>query len=543
MKMKKILLISFLCLSLSINTVAQNNALEQLDSLENIIPDNWFNLDASDDGIQGLSTNKAYELLLKGKPSSPVVVAVIDSGVDIEHEDLQGAIWINENEIAGNGLDDDQNGYIDDINGWNFLGNAKGENISSDSYELTREYVRLSAKFETKKKIKKKDKKEYEYYQQVKKEFDQQKAETEEQYNFFNDFKKAYDLASNYFENYFRGKAYSQADIESIETKDQTTLQAKHIITIAYENGIDEEQLIEGTKHFDKMLNYAFNLDYDPRSLVGDNYQDINEKGYGNNNVKGSDASHGTHVAGIIAANRNNDLGIKGVSDNTKIMVIRAVPDGDERDKDIANAIYYAVNNGAKIINMSFGKSYSPGKATIDKAVKYANDKGVLIIHAAGNSSKDIDVNNNFPTKKFKDDKGHAQNWIEVGASSANFGKELVGNFSNYGQDNVDVFAPGVAITSTTPNQSYDTFDGTSMAAPATSGLAALLMSYFPKLSNMEIKDIILSSATKYHSLEVNKPSSKGKTSLTTFGELSKTGAIINTYFAVQLALSLINND
>ncbi len=533
--MKKIPLISFLYLLLSVNIVAQNNDPDQQDSLEHVIPDNWFNLDLTDDNIQGISTNKAFELL-KGKASTPVIVAVIDSGVDIEHEDLQGSIWINEDEVAGNGLDDDQNGYIDDVHGWNFLGNAKGENISSDSYELTREYVRLSAKYGARKKVKKKNREEYKYYQRVKKEFDRQKAETEEQYNFFSGFKKAYTSASSYLKNYFKDESYTLSDIQSIEPKDQAAAQAKHVMSIAFENGIDEEQLIEGEKHFDKMLNYAFNLEYDPRSLVGDDYDDLSEKGYGNNDVEGPDASHGTHVAGIIAANRVNDIGIKGIANNVKVMVIRAVPDGDERDKDIANAIYYAVDNGARIINMSFGKSYSPDKNAVDDAVRYAESKGVLLIHAAGNSSKNIDVKNNFPKKTFKDGKGTAHNWIEVGASSAHLGSDLVGSFSNYGKENVDVFAPGVAITSTTPDQGYDTYDGTSMAAPATAGLAALLMSYFPKLSITDVKNIILSSAIDYQSLEVNQPSKNGGEKIALFGDLSKTGAVINAYEAVKMA-------
>ena len=537
--MKKLHLISCLSLGLlSVNIHAQTNINEQKDSLQNEIPDNWFNLDLTDNNIQGISTDKAYEVLLKEKKSSPVIVAVIDSGIDIEHEDLQGSIWINEDEIANNGIDDDQNGYIDDINGWNFLGNAKGENLSSDSYELTREYARLSKKFETIKKIRKKYRKEYRYYQQIEKEFERQKSEIEQQHTFFTGFKKAFDLASNYFENYFNGKAYTKSDILALDESNSETSQAKRIMLFAYENGIDREGLIEGEEHLDKMLNYAFNLDYDPRSLVGDDYEDLDDRSYGNNNVKGPDAIHGTHVAGIIAANRENDLGIKGVASNVKIMVIRAVPDGDERDKDIANAIYYAVNNGAKIINMSFGKSYSPNKKAIDDAVKYAESKGVLLIHAAGNSAKNIDMKSNFPNKNFKNSESFAKNWIEVGASSAYLGKELPGIFSNYGQNNVDVFAPGVAITSTTPDQKYDTFDGTSMAAPATAGLAALLLSYFPSLSYEEIKNIILSSAVNYQSLEVIIPSDSGKDKTVKFGELSKSGAIINAYNAVKLAES-----
>jgi subtilisin family serine protease len=537
--MKKIPLISFLSLVLSINIVAQTMDRDPQDSLESKIPDNWFNLDSSEDNVQGISTDKTYELLLNGKTAKPVIVAVIDSGVDIKHEDLVGSIWVNEKEIANNGLDDDKNGYVDDIHGWNFLGNSKGENIESDSYELTREYLRLSTKFESKKKIKKKEKKEYKYYQSVKKEFERQKAETEEQFTFFSGFKKAHDLASQYLDNYFNGGAYTYSDISELQGTDQATKQVKQIMEIAHENGIDKEQLIEGEKHFDNMLKFAFNLEFDPRPLVGDDYSDINEKGYGNNDVTGPDAMHGTHVAGIIAANRNNSIGIKGISNNVKIMSIRAVPDGDERDKDIINAIYYAVDNGAQIINMSFGKSYSPEKKALDKAVKYAEKKNVLLIHAAGNSSKNIDIKSNFPSKNFLEENGAASNWIEVGASSSQSGLELAGSFSNYGKETVDIFAPGVSINATLPDNKYGSLDGTSMAAPMVSGLSALLLSYFPGLTAIEVKDIILSSATSFASQKVNIPSKNGQYKITTFRELSKTGAIINVYSSVVAANSI----
>lgn len=287
-------------------------------------------------------------------------------------------------------------------------------------------------------------------------------------------------------------------------------------------------------------MDFGYNEKFDPRSIVGDNPAKLREKGYGNNDLIGPDARHGTHVAGIIAANRKNNKGIMGVADNVQIMVIRAVPDGDERDKDIANAIFYAVDNGAHIINMSFGKAYSPNKAFVDEAVKYAERKGVLLIHAAGNDAKNLEVENNFPNKSFAKGKGEAELWLEVGASAWKADNmEFVANFSNYGKTKVDIFAPGVDIYATTPQQSYEYLSGTSMAAPATSGVAALVMSYYPELSAQEIRTILMESSVKYKETVVNKP---GTQNSIPFGELSVSGGIANAYEALLLAEKMSQN-
>ncbi|MEJ0033561.1 MAG: S8 family serine peptidase [Bacteroidota bacterium] len=294
----------------------------------------------------------------------------------------------------------------------------------------------------------------------------------------------------------------------------------------------------EAYDYFRVIVEYGYNENFDSRKIVGDHYSDVYEKGYGNNDVTGPDALHGTHVAGIVAANRNNDIGIRGIANNVRIMSVRAVPNGDERDKDVANAIIYAVDNGASVINMSFGKSFSPEKEAVDKAVKYAEKKGVLLIHAAGNDSEDIDKENNFPTRAYIDGK-EAKNWVEIGASSFGTDAEFVASFSNYGKKGVDVFAPGVEIYSTVPDNHYEIEQGTSMAAPMVTGVAALLMSYFPDLSATEIKDIIRKSTRKFDGLEVNIPGSKKKAELS---DLSNTGGLVNAYEAVKMAKELQNS-
>lgn len=503
-------------------------------------PKNWFLLDPQTDSVQGVSAEKTYQTLLKDQPSKTILVAVIDSGIDIDHEDLKSVIWTNEKEIAGNGLDDDKNGYIDDVHGWNFIGGKNG-NVDADTYELTREYIRLSKKFLSidTLKLNKKAAIEFAGYKKVKDKYLKLKAKNEQQYNLYNG------MYTNLTQSIDTLKAKLKTDeltlelVKNFQSSDVKLLFAKGFLMNLYKNAGEDAniseymgQLKEGVDYYKVIVKYGYNQDFNSREIVGDNYSNLFEKGYGNNDVKGPDPTHGTHVAGIIAADRKNELGIKGIADNVKILPIRAVPNGDERDKDIANAIIYAVDNGAKIINMSFGKSFSPEKEVVDKAVKYAEMKGVLLIHAAGNDGDDIDVDKNFPTKKYLDGK-EAKNWIEVGASAYGADENFVGDFSNYGKKMVSLFAPGVNVYSTVPNNKYKNESGTSMASPSTAGVAALLWSYFPELSVLQVKDILLKSTRKFDNLKVIKPGSKEEV---LFSDLSSSGGLVNAYEAVKMA-------
>lgn len=503
-------------------------------------PKNWFLLDPQTDSVQGVSAEKTYQTLLKDQPSKTILVAVIDSGIDIDHEDLKSVIWTNEKEIAGNGLDDDKNGYIDDVHGWNFIGGKNG-NVDADTYELTREYIRLSKKFLSidTLKLNKKAAIEFAGYKKVKDKYLKLKAKNEQQYNLYNG------MYTNLTQSIDTLKAKLKTDeltpelVKNFQSSDVKLLFAKGFLMNLYKNAGEDAniseymgQLKEGVEYYRVIVKYGYNQDFNSREIVGDNYSNLFEKGYGNNDVKGPDPTHGTHVAGIIAADRKNELGIKGIADNVKILPIRAVPNGDERDKDIANAIIYAVDNGAKIINMSFGKSFSPEKEVVDKAVKYAEMKGVLLIHAAGNDGDDIDVDKNFPTKKYLDGK-EAKKWIEVGASAYGADENFVGDFSNYGKKMVSLFAPGVDVYSTVPNNKYKNESGTSMASPSIAGVAALLWSYFPELSALQVKDILLKSTRKFDNLKVIKPGSKEEV---LFSDLSSSGGLVNAYEAVKMA-------
>ena len=518
-------------------------------------PKDWFLKDAELDKIPGMSVEKAYTLL-KGKPSRTVIVAVIDSGVDFNHEDLKDVMWINEKEIAGNGIDDDKNGYVDDIYGWNFIGGKSG-NVKQDTYELTREYARLKPKYENidPKKVGKKDKAEYDYWLLIKDRFIKAKAENEAnatscatqlaQYKlFYQNLSESIDLVKSTY----RLEKITATLVDTLKTNSPKMRLAKYILGMIYQNegaavnveavATELKNIIEHNSevctNYKTAIDHGYNPEFDPRSIVGDNYADLENRWYGNSDVKGTSPVHGTHVAGIIAANRKNDIGIKGVADNVKIMALRAVPNGDERDKDIANAIRYAVDNGALVVNMSFGKDYSPQKEYVDQAVKYAESKGVILVHAAGNDNDDNDTKPSYPTRFYKDGKS-ASNWIEVGASSWGADSTLAATFSNYGKKSVDVFAPGVDIYSTTPANGYKDQNGTSMASPAAAGVVALLRSYFPDLSAKQVHEIINQSSRKYDNLPVYKPGSKETVNFTT---LSISGGLVNAFEAVKMAMA-----
>jgi cell wall-associated protease len=498
---------------------------------------NWYNTAKA-----GMKTEKAYDFLKKNnKKSNEVIVAVIDSGVDIEHEDLVGKIWINTREIPGNNIDDDNNGYIDDINGWNFLGNSKGENIEYSRYEKVRIFAQLKNKYQGKDKseIFSNDLAEFELFQKEKKDIDNQVSEYEGYKKQNEQLLTILKYVPKIVSKSINKENYTLQDLKKWKATNENDLQLKYIAIAMLNGELTEELIQEQLNSINKTLDFQLKVDYDDRSLIGDNPTDISNINYGNNNVEGPDALHGTHVAGIISAIRGNNLGGDGVADNVKIMSLRAVPNGDEHDKDIALAIRYAVNNGAKIINMSFGKPYSMNQKAVFEAMKYADSLGVLLVHAAGNDDKDIDVESNFPAVKYEFQEKKLVHLITIGASTDNAKGNLAADFSNYGKNTVDVFAPGYDIYNTIPNNKYKKLDGTSMAAPMAAGAAALLKSYFPELTMSQVKEILLKTATNYSETKQVLPGSEEKVY---FSQLSITGGVINLLEAVKYCSTLRNN-
>ena len=456
---------------------------------------NWYN-----GGGAGMNTEAAYKVVSKLK-SKTVIVAVIDSGIDIEHEDLEGKIWTNTDEIAGNGIDDDGNGYVDDVHGWNFLGNSDGENANDIRLEMTRIYASLKDKYEGDVTLTTdEEREEYALYTEVKEKVQNKREEAEQIVGY----------------------------IESMmENADE-----------------DRKKQLEGAlDYYSGQLNFYYNPEHNGRALIGDDPDDFSDVNYGNNDVEGPDALHGTHVGGIIGAARGNDIGYDGVANDVLLMSLRAVPNGDEFDKDIALAVRYAVDNGAQVINMSFGKAYSPHAEEVYEAFKYADENGVLLVHAAGNDSKDIGEESNFPTPMYSYQTKKLDHWLEIGASTRYEKKGmLAAPFSNYSTTLVDVFAPGYEIMNTVPQSEYQELQGTSMACPMVAGAAAFLKSYFPDMSMKKIKKVLLSTAKSYTGTMQEMPGGQSRTfqaDKVDFGKLSVTGAVIDLEAATEACLEM----
>ena len=493
---------------------------------------NWYNTHKA-----GLQTEKAYKAL-KGKTSKTVIVAIIDSGIDIEHEDLQGKIWVNEKEIPGNGIDDDNNGYVDDIHGWNFLGSPDGKNQKYARLEKTRIYAKYRAEFENVEaaQVPANKKAEYELFIAAKKSMEEDK----EKYSMYKEqmaqLPMILEMVPQMVGQKLGKSDYTLKDLEKWKPKDVQDIQIRQL-AIAIKLGEFNKEVIDSKMdQNNSMLDYYLNPDFNDREFIGDDPDDFNDVKYGNNDVEGPDALHGTHVGGIVGAVRGNGKGGDGVAENIKLMSLRAVPDGDESDKDIALAIRYAVDNGASVINMSFGKAFSIHQKEVYEALKYADEKGVLCVHAAGNDAKNLDVDTNYPTDKYSFQDKSFTNYLTIGASTRFPKGKLAASFSNYGQTKVDVFAPGFEIYNTVPQSDYKKLQGTSMAAPMVTGVAALLKSYFPELTMTQIKDVILSTAKSYKGTQQELPGAETKVD---FGTLSVTGAVVDVNAAVKKCMEL----
>jgi subtilisin family serine protease len=497
----------------------------------------WPHADIWTDSIPGMSLNKAYEFVAN-KKATTIVVAVIDSGIDINHEDLKDNIWVNSDEIANNGKDDDKNGYIDDIHGWNFLG-GKGE-ATPEQLEVTRIYKKLNAKYanKTEEQISNNDKEEYALYVKVKKDFDKRVKEAVTNYVAYESTKKMLADADEAAIKKLNKKVYTIEDLNTLDPADRSPMLMRVLGGGATVADV-YEQIESGLKYYGSQVNVMYNLDFNGRT-TGDDPYNIKDASYGNQYTIGSieDEMHGTHVSGITMATRNNGIGMNGVAKNVKLLTVRAVPDGDEYDKDVALAIRYAVDNGAKVINMSFGKSYSPNKEWVYDAIKYAASKDVLLVHAAGNDGKNIDHSDNYPTDAPDKVNEYADNVITVGAMTRQYNENLVSSFSNYGKLNVDIFAPGSEIYSTVPHNKYKSIQGTSMASPEVAGVAALVRSYYPQLSASQVKHVLMNSGIKV-GFDVILPGGKGKK--VPFSELSVSGRVINAYNALKMADQMVN--
>lgn len=509
----------------------------------------WYQLGPESEFATGIRSDEWYSSAPAVKPKT-IIVAVLDSGVDIDHPDLKANIWINQDEIPGNKIDDDKNGFVDDISGWNFLGGPNGTSVTKETLEVTREYSKEKEKWEgvDAAKLKGKKKKEYEAYAEKKKLIETKRENATIQISQVLEMQEVVMSALAAAKTELNGDSIDIARLENSENEELKV--AARIIQSVEEQGVQVEsidwlvevataQFEEQIKANEDILLYSYNPDYDSRTIVGDNYTDFQNTNYGNNEIKGSFSRHGTHVAGIIGAVRDNGEGMNGIADHVAIMGVKIIPDGDERDKDVANAIKYAVDNGASVINMSFGKGYSPEKYLVDNAMQYAAKRDVLLVLGAGNESTDIDADPKYPNDTYAKKKlfgcKRAKNMLSVGALSPDGGELAIAEFSNYGKNEVDVFAPGVYIYSTTPDSTYEYLSGTSMAAPVVSGVAALIRSRYPDLSAVQVKDIIMKSVRKLPAA-VTQPGTFDKVSAS---DLSVTGGVVDVVTAMKLASTI----
>ena len=491
----------------------------------------WGHSDLVTDSIPGMSLDKAYNFL-QGKKGVEVVVGVVDSGTDLLHEDLKDVAWVNQKEIPLNGVDDDKNGYVDDINGWNFLGTIYKEHL---------EYQRI---------VKDPSIADEASVKEATKFYDEKVAAAKANEKRYGQMLKMVSNADDALSKHFNKSDYSKDEVSNTVTEDTALKQSIEVAKQMYGFGLSslsqaKQELSKLVENASSMLS-GEDLKKEYRSVLGDNPNTMDNISYGDAAIGHStkDEAHGTHVSGIIGASRNNNIGMNGVATNVKIMAVRAVPDGDEYDKDVALGLRYAVDNGAKVINTSFGKGFSPKKEWVYEAILYAASKDVLIVNAAGNDGKDLDVEKTYPNDSRDLVTEISDNVLTVGAMSANYDENLPASFSNYGKINVDVFAPGVQIYSTIPDGEYAKFSGTSMAAPSTAGVAALLRSYYPKLSASQVKHILMNSGTMID-LDVIKPGSRSrenpKGEKVSFSELSVSGRVVNAYNALKMADYMVN--
>lgn len=563
MKFQYITLLIILLAIPGCKSVKNDNANSAKGEPDTKLLQTWHQKDFKQDNIPGISLDKWYNEN-KGKSKTSIIVAVLDTQIDSNHDDLKNQLWTNPKEIANNQIDDDANGYIDDVHGWNFTSNKKEEYVVWGNFEYVRYIREFAPLFKDKKEneITTEDLPKYKEYKRAVELFEKENTGYGRWLSSLDHSITMFPIVKDTLKHYFPKEDYTYKQLDSLYKKhksnDKTYRQMResndkdlgaliYYMMVNIRNNESTLEILQDSRtEIDSILNRNLNINFNDRKIIGD-HPNVLEKGYGSPNIsitkKGFKnlQGHGTKIAGIIGADRKNNQGIKGFSNNIKIMPLNISYSGDENDKDIAMAIYYAVDNGAKVINMSFGKEFSVHQEWVSAAFKYAEKHNVILVHGSGNEQFDNDQTPYYPSDNSYDGSPEiCNNFINVGSVSKRLDSSFASAFSNYGKQNVDLFAPGEEIYTTAKNNEYGSDSGTSLAAPMVSGTAALIWSYFPNLSAREVKQILLDSGSSY-TFEVVVPGTKDKK--VPFSELSKSGKVLNVYQAMKLAEKISKNN
>lgn len=561
--MKKYFLLLLVCIGMA-NVNAQlikqdNQARKKQSDLD------WYNCSFGEDGVYGAEVNKAYEFLKGKKVKKRPVVALIGTGLDVEHEDLKQAIWVNPGEQA-DGKDRDKNGFIDDINGWNFLGGKNGQVMERLIQEGDREFLRLKDKYADYitsngeffkiidgKRVKvsaPENLSEYSYYKNV--------VMPESQLaRIYGGWNMAYVIAEygQKFKEDLRAKFPGQRiTLQEFQTcydpnAPQDTLSDVTFTLIAtafqlyktddldfvYKTFV-ETGVARGKESYEEALK-AYGYD-GRKDIVGDDYLNINDNKYGNNVLLTSDAGLGTMQGGIIGGKRGNGLGNDGIMDEAEIMALRVTASGGEPYiKDMVLAIRYAADHGVDIIVLPQQNTLYPDgqKEWMIEALRYAESKGILVIVPAWELSQDLAKQTFYPNRRMTGDK-ELTNLMVISSSDKEGNPSLN---ANYGAKELDLFAPGINIYSAYTGDTYQIGSGVGLASASVAGVAALIKAYYPHLTGSQIRDILLESVTSRKGVEVEKGievDGKQTQDLFLFDDLCLSGGILNAYQAIMAA-------
>ncbi|WP_437369919.1 S8 family serine peptidase [Maribacter litoralis] len=503
--------------------------------------ENWLIKDIQKDTIPGISLSKAAEELLIDKNGTDVIVAIIDMPIKIDHKALKNNIWKNTNEIAGNHIDDDQNGYIDDIHGWNFIGNSKNENIIFMHYEFTRFLIAEKMGLPLRPKL-------ASQLPRAQKVYNERMEYAEENLLRVKKMDSFYYSTKNTLSSLFPDRIINDDKLDSLSLSNPELQEAIELHRMYQDENIDDSYVNNMMLKAEKRIDIQLNLDYDDRAIIGDDVNNLNNRDYGNNNVSHNTEilTHGTKMAGVIVSSFGEES-LQDIMKHIKIMPLPISGLGGENDKDMALAIRYAADNGANIINISSGKYFSLHEDWVHDAIKYAESKDVLIVVSSGNVGIDLDAEPKYRYPNDNSPTGHTEisnNFMRIGTSNYTLDSTFVHPATNYGKTEVDIFAPGEEIYTATSikNEDYAYGSGTSEAAAVVSKSAAIIKCYYPKLKAHQIKDILLKTGVQYN-IEVSMKDSSDNNIKIPFNELSKTGSVVNVYNALILAESLSSNS